>query len=147
MTETQMYAVVRGALDESGPFEVVVVMAGRSEAARVAAELGPGHHVQPARVAHFGATWRVVHTYECAAVVVGGRIDRVDAPSRLPGASRLLLGGEKPPGDRVQVDEQAAALEAAVHGRDVHYVRAYSEDATRARALAERAAADLAGAP
>ncbi|WP_132110995.1 hypothetical protein [Actinocrispum wychmicini] len=108
------------------------------------AELGDGHHAEPVLVLGPDDGCTVVHTWTCRAVVVDGRVDRVEQPVRLAGASRLLLPGDESPADRVVVDEEAAALEASVLGVSVRYVSAYSVTGDGARALAERRARELA---
>ncbi|MBA0126298.1 hypothetical protein H0B56_12170 [Haloechinothrix sp. YIM 98757] len=122
--------------------ELLAAYSDRATAENAAHELGAGHHVSPVRHAP-SDTGHVAHVWECRATVTDDRY-AVEEPARLAGASRIVLDTSDMPAENVYVDEQAANLEAAVHGHRVHYVRAYAARADRARELAEGKARSLA---
>lgn len=106
-----------------------------AEAARIARDLGAGHFVAPVPMVPPGVGL-VAQVFRCRAVVRDGEVSVPEDPAPLLGAARLVLGSADMPGERVVVDEQAAALEAAVHGRPVFFVEAFAVTGDRARELA-----------
>ncbi|MGH3858226.1 hypothetical protein [Actinokineospora sp.] len=136
---TQLWIVVRQVPDT--PAELLAAFADRIMAVAAAAELGKGHFAAPCPTADI---WSVVHTWSCRAEVSGGTVTELP-PHQLLGASRLVLPGETAPSvESVIVDQDAAELESAVHGRTVAYVTAHAASAQRAAELAHERAWELA---
>jgi hypothetical protein len=132
------WAIVR---DE--PAETLAVIRHERTAYTLAADLGPGHHVDVVAVLS-GAAVQVAHTWQCRATVTGDQVE-LDEPAQLAGASRLILPGDDPaPSARAVVDAEASALEAAVQGVQVHYVIGQGPSAEQARNVARVRAEALA---
>ncbi|PXY17359.1 hypothetical protein [Prauserella flavalba] len=139
MSKTELSVIVRTVGEVP---ELVAAFPERFDAEVVVSELGPGHFVAPVRVVPPGETF-VAHVWLCRATVHVGQRYELSQPERLAGASRLVLNTEDMPGERVHVDEHAADLEAAVHGREWRYVNAYAASAERAQQLASEKAREL----
>jgi hypothetical protein len=137
--ESTLYVVVRNIM--STP-EVLGAWPDREHAAKIAADLGEGHWVEDVRLAEPGEGF-VAHVWRCRAAVRDGQVI-VPAAEVLPGASRVVFDSDDMPAERVHVDDQAATLEASVHGHTVHYVDGYAATPERARELAEAKARELA---
>lgn len=143
MVTSQVWALLRQAPGTEHA-EVLAVFADPPPAALVD-ELGPGHYVAPGPlVPPEPVSVRVAHTWSCRMTVEAGAVERDTAPVRLAGASRLLLGEEEDDGERLLVDDGAADLENAVHGRTVVYVTALAGTADRAYSLALECAEKIA---
>lgn len=107
-------------------------------------DLGPEHIVHPAVPLLIGHTGHsVIAWWRCTATVTATETT-IGTPTRMPGASHLLLPGQRiPVTERVVVDDIATRMEHLVNGAHVHYIQAYAIDPQRARHLAEQHAHQL----
>lgn len=136
----QVWALLRQTSE--GPAEPLAVFFDRAAATAAAAELGAGHYLAPCPLLPAGHPVTIAHTWACRVTVVDQSISQVDEPTRLAGASRLLLDGDDVV-ERAHIDEQAAELESIVHDRRVWFVTGYAATAERARQLAIERAGEI----
>lgn len=109
---------------------------------RLLDELGEGYQVHPVRLVSADECM-VIQRWQCHASVSDGTVT-VSAPTRMPGASVLVMPGDQLPTiDKVVLDAEAGELDRNALGLDVHHLTAYGPSAERAERLARMTAEQL----